>query len=156
MPESPPYRRVLALLDFDALDGRIVGKALLLARQNGAALDVLHLIEPDGLHGGAFGGGANAAARALERAAERRMIFLTTTLGADDAVCRALHGPRRQRLMQYVAARRPDLVVTGDAQTGLGDLCDTLILSTPARPRGGRLRTALRAWLGLGPGAARA
>jgi hypothetical protein len=58
--------------------------------------------------------------------------------------------------MQYVAARRPDLVVTGDAQTGLGDLCDTLILSTPVRPRGGRLRAALRAWLGLGPGAARA
>lgn len=156
MPESPSYRRVLALLDFDALDGRIVGKALLLARQNDAALDVLHLIEPDGLHGGAFGGGANAAARALEQAAERRMIFLTTTLGADDAVCRALYGPRRQRLMQYVAARRPDLVVTGDAQTGLGDLCDTLILSTPVRPRGGRLRAALRAWLGLGPGAVRA
>ncbi len=154
MPESRPYQRILALIHFDELDSQVVGKALLLAQQNQAALELLHLIEPDGALDGGYFGGAQATARTLERAASRRMHFLAATLGADAACCHAVYGPRRQRLVQYIENARPDLVVTGEAHAYLADLCDTLILSPRKRPRGSRLLATLQAWLGGRAGAA--
>lgn len=149
MPDPIPYRRIVALIQFDALDGPVVGKALLLARQNQAELELLHLIEPDGaLDGGYFGGGARAAACALEQAAMRRLQFLAATLGADSARCQAAHGPRRQRLAQYIERSKPDLIVAGEAHAYLVDACDTLILSPRKRSRGGALLASLLAWLG--------
>lgn len=147
MPEIHPYQRILALIHFDAFDRQVLSKAWLLARQNGAALEVLHLVEPDGaLDGGYPDGGA----RALEQAGQRRLEFLAASLGVEVAACRALHGPRRQRLTQYMESCRPELIVTGETQAYLAGTCDVLILSQRARPQGGRLLPALRAWLGAG------
>ncbi len=150
--ESRPYRRVAALVRFDAFDARVVGKALLIARQNGAALDVLHLIEPDGL---LDGGSPVGEARAYEQAAERRLAFLAASLGVEEASCHAFFGPCRERLNRYVESAGPDLIVTGEPNRCLPGYCDTLILS-PGRASRGRglwhgLRARVTAWLGVPP-----
>lgn len=148
MPDFQPYRRILALVDFDARDGAVVGKAHLLARQNGAALDVLHLIEADGQFDGGFPAGAS---QGYEVATLSRLKFLVAAQGADGAVCHAAYGPRRQNLAKHVAHARPDLIVTGEAHAWADVGCDTLILSPRTRSRGGRVLGAMWAWLGLGP-----
>jgi nucleotide-binding universal stress UspA family protein len=147
MPELRPYRRILALLRFDASDAAIVNKALLLARLNRAELDVLHLIEPDGaLDGGYPAVSAEATAGALETAALRRLEFLTAQLGAGEARCHARHGPVRQAFLRHVEAAPPDLVVMSSAPSGLPETCDRLILGpSPARSRGQRLLNVLGA-----------
>ncbi len=150
MPEPAPYRRILALVHFDEHDGLVAGKASLLAQQNQAELVLLHLIEPDGgLDGGYFGGEVRTTARVLEQAALRRLQFLAATLGIDGARCDAQHGPRRQRLSQYIDHAHPDLIVAGEAHAYLVDACDTLILSPGKRPRGGHLLMAFLNWLGV-------
>lgn len=151
MSEPRPYKRILALVDFDAFDAEVVGKAHLLAQLNGATLEVLHLIQPDGqLDGGYPGGGTQS----FEAAALRRLKFLVAALGAEHATCHALYGPRRQSLGRHLAQARPDLIVTGEAHAWLDGGNDRLILSPRTRSRGGRLWAALRAWLGVRPGVA--
>src|SRR5512139_2100608 len=115
MPEMRPYQRIVALIDFDDLDGQTAEKALLLARLNRAKLDFLHLIEPDGaLDGGYPGGNSQATARSLEAASLRRLNFLAAQLGAAEATCHAIHGPLRQGFLRHVEEWRPDLVVAGE------------------------------------------
>ena len=144
MPELRPYRRVLALIDFDDLDGLTAEKALLLARLNGAQLDFLHLIAPDGhLDGGYPNGNPQNTARSLEAASLRRLDYLAARLGAGEATCHALHGPLRQSFQKHVEARQPDLVVTGRPRPYLSGTHDVLILSA-AQPHG---RGKLLAWL---------
>ncbi|MEW6118808.1 MAG: universal stress protein [Pseudomonadota bacterium] len=153
MPELRPYRHILALVDFDAGDAEVVGKATLLARMNGATLDILHLIEPDSqLDGGYPGGSPNG----YETAALRRLNFLAASFGADKASCHAVYGPRSRSLARHVAHAYPDLIVTGEAPAWLAGVCDTLILLPRPRPRtrGGRLLRALGTWLGWRTGAA--
>jgi hypothetical protein len=145
MSEFRPYRRIAALVRFDAFDAPVVGKALLLARQNGAELDLLHLIEPDGL---LDGGPVAGEARAYEQAAERRLERLAAALGADGAGCCAFYGPGRRRLRQYAESRRPDLIVTGESDARLTDGCDVLILAPCGARRGRRLWAGVRNWLG--------
>jgi hypothetical protein len=138
MPELQPYRRILALVRFDACDGAIVEKALLLARLNRAQLDFLHLIEQDGeLDGGYWRGSRREAARALEAAALRRLAFLAASMGAGEACCHARHGPHRQGFARHIRHLPPDLVVTGDASASVDGPHDVLVLSG-GRRRGGR------------------
>src|SRR5512147_442589 len=61
MPELRPYRRVVALIRFDARDGVTAEKALLLARLNRAELDFLHLIAPGGNLDGGYPGASPSA-----------------------------------------------------------------------------------------------
>lgn len=150
MSESRPYQRITALVCFDAFDVQVVSKALLIARQNGAALDVLHLIEPDGL---LDGGSPVGEARAYEQAALRRLRYLAESLDAGHAVCHALFGPCRRQLRQYVESRQPDLIVTGEPHACLSRACDTLILSPGRSGRARGVWQGMRAWLGMHPGA---
>jgi nucleotide-binding universal stress UspA family protein len=144
MPETRPYQRILALIGFDGRDGQTAEKALLLARLNGAKLDFLHLIEPDGaLDGGYSGGGPNATARTLEAASLRRLEFLAAQLGAAEATCHALHGPLRQGFQRHVREWRPDLIVTGEHRAYLAGSHDVLVLSSAKRPCRGTLRSRL-------------
>lgn len=152
MPELKPYRRILALIRFDATDGVTAEKALLLARLNRAQLDFLHLIEPDGaLDGGYTRGGTEIAARALEAAALRRLDFLAAHLGAGEARCTAVYGPPRQAFQRHVAAAQPDLVVVGEPSDYVDGPHDVLVLSAPRPPRGGRLRDLLMGLFGTRP-----
>ncbi len=153
MPELQPYRRILALVRFDASDAVVVEKALLLARLNRAQLDFLHLIEPDGaLDGGYPGASHRQTARALEAAALRRLEFLVARQGAHEARCHTRYGPRRQGFARHIRQLPPDLVVTGATPAGVDGPHDVLVL---AAGRGGRGR-GLSAWLagilGLGAG----
>lgn len=152
MPELQPYRRILALIRFDATDGATAEKALLLARLNRAQLDFLHLIEPDGaLDGGYARGGPEGAARALEAAALRRLNFLAAQAGAGEARCSAMYGPPRQVFQRHVATAQPDLVVVGEPSDYVDGPHDVLVLSAPRAPRGGRLRDLLMALFGTRP-----
>lgn len=143
MPDLRPYQRILALINFDALDSQTAQKALLLARLNRAKLDFLHLIEPDGLLDGGPGGAPHATARSLETASLRRLDFLAAQLGAAEAACHALHGPVRQGFLRYVQEWQPDLVVTGEHHAYLAGPHDVLVLST-AKSRRGKLLMRLR------------
>lgn len=152
MPELQPYRRILALIRFDATDGVTAEKALLLARLNRAQLDFLHLIEPDGaLDGGYARAGTGDAARALEAAALRRLDFLAAQLGAGEARCNAVYGPPRQVFQRHVAVAQPDLVVVGEPSDYVDGPHDVLVLSAPRSRRGGRLRDLLMGLFGARP-----
>jgi nucleotide-binding universal stress UspA family protein len=140
MPEIRRYQRVLALINFDGLDGRTAEKALLLARLNQAKLDFLHLIEPDGvLDGGYPGCTPRATARSLEAASLRRLNFLAARTGAVEATCHAVHGPVRQGFLQHVREWQPDLVVAGAPHACLTGSHDVLILSAPTRTGRGKM-----------------
>lgn len=152
MPELQPYRRILALIRFDATDGLTAEKALLLARLNRAQLDFLHLIEPDGaLDGGYTRSGTEDAARALEAASLRRLNFLAAQLGAGEARCDAVYGPPRQGFQHHVGEWQPDLVVVGEPSAYVDGPHDVLVLSAARRHRGGRLRDILMLLLGARP-----
>lgn len=149
MPELRPYRRILALIDFDERDGATAEKALMLARLNRAELDFLHLIEPDGaLDGGYPGGSSRADARELENAALRRLNFLAARIGAGEARCHAVYGPLRQGMLRHVRDWQPDLVVAGERHAHLGGRYDVLILSSPGRTGGGKWLANLLGALG--------
>lgn len=149
MPEMRRYQRVLALINFDDLDGLTAEKALLLAHLNQAKLGFLHLIEPDGvLDGGYPGCNPRATARSLETAALRRLTFLAARTGAVDATCHAVHGPMRQGFLQHVREWQPDLVVAGGHRGYLAGSHDVLILSAPARKDRGKLLARLFGLLG--------
>lgn len=144
MPEFRPYRRILALIRFDAMDGVTAEKALMLARLNQAQLDFLHLIEPDGtLDGGYPGSTRQATVRDLERASLRRLDFLAARLGAGEARCHAIYGPLRQAFQQHVREWTPDLIVTGEHHARLPGSHDMLILPYPQSPGNGRLARLL-------------
>ncbi|MHB1143666.1 MAG: universal stress protein [Thiobacillus sp.] len=153
MPELRPYRRILALVRFDAMDGATVEKALMLARLNQAQLDFLHLIEPDGaLDGGYPGSTRQAAVRDLERASLRRLDFLAAQSGAGEARCYAIYGSPRQGFLQHVREWQPDLIVTGvQPAYYLAGSHDVLVLSAAKRPQCGRLLTVLLNLPGLRP-----
>ena len=153
-PDSPsstlavrPYRRVLALIDFNHLDERIANKAMLFARLNQVGLDFLHLVEPDGLLDGCLST-PQASARSLEQAALRRLSFLAAGLGAAEASCHAICAPLRQGFRLHVGQWAPDLIVTGEQHAYLGDAYDVLVLSTAGQWRSGRLLSGLRRLLG--------
>ena len=149
MPELRPYRRVLALIDFDDLDCQTAEKALLLARLNQAELDFLHLIEPDGfLDGGYPSGNPRATAESLEKASLRRLSFLAAQLGAAEATCHALYGPLRQGFLRHTKLWQPDLIVTGEHHAYLTGSHDVLILSASKRPHRGKLLARLMNMLG--------
>jgi nucleotide-binding universal stress UspA family protein len=155
MPEPRPYQRILALIHFDALDDQTAEKALLLARQNEAKLDFLHLIEPDGaLDGGYPNGGPKATAFGLETAALRRLNFLAARMGADGASCHALCAPLRQGFRRHVREWHPDLVVAGEHHDYLSGSHDVLILSHARRPQRGGLIAGLMGLFGLHTGTA--
>lgn len=143
MPELRPYRRILALVRFDAMDGATVEKALMLAR----------LIEPDGaLDGGYPGSTRQAAVRDLERASLRRLDFLAAQSGAGEARCYAIYGSPRQGFLQHVREWQPDLIVTGvQPAYYLAGSHDVLVLSAAKRPQCGRLLTVLLNLPGLRP-----
>lgn len=145
MPEMRTYQRVLALIDFDALECQAAEKALLLARLNKAELDFLHLVEPDAaLDGGYPNGNPRATAHSLETASLRRLEFLAARLGATEARCHARHGPLRQGFLRHVREWQPDLVVTGGHHGYLATGShDVLILSASKRPRRGGMLTRL-------------
>ncbi|MCD6706055.1 MAG: universal stress protein [Thiobacillus sp.] len=144
MPELRPYRRVLALIDFDDMDCQTVRKALLLARLNRAELDLLHLIAPDAdLDGGYPNGNPRDAKHRLEAASLQRLAFLAARLGAAEATCHARHGPLRQGFLGHTGERQPDLVVTGRPHAYLSGAHDLLILSS-SKPHG---RGKLLAWI---------
>jgi nucleotide-binding universal stress UspA family protein len=150
MPEFRPYRRILALIRFDAMDSATAEKALMLARLNQAQLDFLHLIEPDGtLDGGYPGSTRQATVLDLERASLRRLDFLAARLGAGEARCHAIYGPLRQGFRQYVRDAQPDLIVTGEQAAHLDGPHDVLVLSGAQRSHGGRLLATLMSLLGL-------
>lgn len=152
MPELRPYRRILALIRFDAMDGATAEKALMLARMSQAKLDFLHLIEPDGtLDGGYPGSARQATMRDLEQASLRRLDFLAARLGAGEARCHAIYGPLRQGFLQHVREWQPDLIVTGEQADYLTGSHDVLVLSGARRPQGGRLLATLMGLLGLQP-----
>lgn len=152
MPELRPYRRILVLIRFDAMDGATAEKALMLARMNRAELDFLHLIEPDGaLDGGYPGGIRQAAVDDLKRASLRRLDFLAAGLGASEARCHALYGPPGQGFREYVREWRPDLIVTSEQAAYLAGPCDVLVLSTAKQSSRGGLLAALARLLGLWP-----
>lgn len=153
MPELRPYRRILALIRFDAMDGVTAEKALMLARLNRAQLDFLHLVEPDGtLDGGYPGSNLKAAVRDLEKASLRRLDFLAAQLGAGEANCHAIYGPSRQGFVQHVREWKPDLIVTSEQSDYLAGPHDVLVLSGAKRPqRGRRMLAVLLRILGLGP-----
>ena len=156
MPELRPYRRVVALICFDARDGVTAEKALLLARLNRAQLDFLHLIAPDGnLDGGYPGGSPSATGRELEAVALRRLDFLAGRLGAGEATCHALYGPERQGFQRYARQWQPDLVVADEHHDFLGGAHDVLVLSGASQqsPRGGLIGRLLGLF-GLQPRAA--
>lgn len=138
MPDGRPYRRVLALIGFDADDALVARKAAALAELNGAELDFLHLIAPDAvLDGGYAGGGPAATARGLEQAALRRLRFLAAQCGAGEVGCHAVHGPRRQRFADHVATREVGLVVTTEPASCPAGAYDLLVLGRK-KPRRGR------------------
>lgn len=150
MPDARPYQRVLALINFDGTDERIMRKALLLARLNRAQLDLLHMIAPDGtLDGGYPGSARQATMRDLERGALRRLDYLAGALAAGEAHCHAIYGLPSQVFRQYALEQRPDLVVTGEQMAFLDGACDVLVLSGVRRAHGGRLRLALMNLPGL-------
>ncbi len=148
MPEAHPYRRVLALINFDSTDETIARKALLLARLNRAQLVFLHLIEPNAaLDGGYPAASTKADAASLEAGARHRLDFLVTQLGAGEAECMACSGPLRQTFKQVLQTWQPDLVVAA-AEAGLPTgSCDVLILGQNNSPKGGRLIGRFTAWL---------
>lgn len=150
MPDFRPYRRILALIRFDAADGVTVEKALMLARLNQAQLDFLHLIEPDGtLDGGYPGSTRQATVQDLERASCRRLEFLAARLGAGEAHCHAIYGPHWQAFRRYVRDGQPDLIVTREPVAYLAGPHDVLVLSGVQRSQGGRLLVRLLSFLGL-------
>lgn len=151
MPEARPYRRVLALIGFDASDGLVARKALALARLNHAELDFLHLIDPDALFDGGYSrsGGPTAAARALEQAALRRLNFVAAACGALDARCHALYGPRRQGFLRHLEAGGGDLVVTAEPSACFTGAHDLLVLGSEKPRRVQRILNLL--WRRLAP-----
>ncbi len=141
MPDARPYRRVLALIGFDAADALVARKAAALARLNCAELDFLHLIAPDALLDGGYApGGPGATAQGLEQAALRRLRFLAAQCGAGEAHCHAVYGPRRQGLAHHLAARGAELVVTTEPAFCPAGAHDLLVLG---RQRPGRARRLL-------------
>lgn len=152
MPEFRPYRRILALIRFDAMDGVTAEKALMLARLNQARIDFLHPIEPDGtLDGGYPGSTRQATVRDLEQASLRRLAFLAARIGAGEANCHAIYGAPWQGLRQFLRDAQPDLIVTGEHAAYLDGPHDVLVLSGAHRPQRGRLLTRLMDFLGLRP-----
>lgn len=150
MPELHPYRRILALVRFDARDAIVVEKALLLARLNRAQLDLLHLIEPDGALDGGYSRHSSAeAARTLEAAALRRLEFLAASLGAGEACCHTRYGPHRQGFTRHIRRLPPDLVVTGEEPAGVDGPHDVLVLSAGRRHGGRGWHTWLAGVFGL-------
>ncbi|AAZ98561.1 hypothetical protein Tbd_2608 [Thiobacillus denitrificans ATCC 25259] len=140
MPEARPYRRVLALIGFDADDALVARKAAAFANLNGAELDFLHLIAPDAVLDGGYAGGSPAAtASALEQAALRRLQFLAAQCGAGEARCHAVHGPRRQRFTDHLAAREAGLVVTTEPAFCPDGAYDLLVLGRKKSRRGRRI-----------------
>jgi nucleotide-binding universal stress UspA family protein len=147
MSERRAYEHVLALIEFDVLDRSVVERASSLARLCGAALSLLHVIEPDAaLDGGYAAASATARADALAQAARRRLEYVAVCAGADAARCHAAQGPRQQILRRELALWRPDLVVMGQPGPCPAGEYDILTLAVAQR-RGGRLLPALRAWL---------
>lgn len=152
MPELRPYRRILALIRFDAMDGATAEKALMLARMNRAELDFLHLIEPDGaLDGGYPGSTRQATVEDLKRASLRRLDFLAAGLGAGEARCHAVYGPSRQAFRAYSREWGPDLIVTSEQAVYLAGPYDVLVLSAAKQSSRGGLLAALAKLLGLRP-----
>jgi nucleotide-binding universal stress UspA family protein len=129
MPEARPYRRVLALIRFDASDDLVAGKALALARLNRAQLDFLHLIEPDAPLDGGYAGSPTATAHALEQAALRRLQFVAARAGAAEARCHAAYGPPRQGFSRHILASPAELVVTTEPSPYLAGTHDLLVLA---------------------------
>lgn len=138
MPETRPYRRVLALIGFDANDALVARKAAALAHLNHAELDFLHLIAPDALLDGGYAGGSpHATARELEQAALRRLTFLAAQCGAGEARCHAVYGPRRQGFTHHLDARDAELVVTAEPTFCSAGAHDLLVLGRK-KPRRAR------------------
>lgn len=148
MHETLPYQRVLALINFDGSDEKIARKALLLARLNRAQLVFLHLIEPDAtLDGGYPVSSPKADSAAFEAGARRRLDFLATQVGADEAKCIAHCAPVRQGFQQQLKAWRPDLVVSAQDPGFLGGPHDLLILGRSRKMKGCGLIGRLTGWL---------
>ncbi|MHB1351901.1 MAG: universal stress protein [Thiobacillus sp.] len=138
MPETRPYRRVLALIGFDANDALVARKAATLAHLNHAELDFLHLIAPDALLDGGYAGGSpRATAREFEQAALRRLRFLAAQCGAGEAQCHAVYGPRRQGFAHHLEARDAELVVTAEPVFCPAGAYDLLVLGRK-KPRRAR------------------
>lgn len=148
MHETHPYRRLLALINFDGSDEKIARKALLLARMNRAQLTFLHLIEPDAaLDGGYPAASAKAHAEALESGALRRLDFMVAQFGAGEAECVARCGPTRQTLNQILQGWQPDLLIAATELSVQTGFCDVLILAQDTRAKGGKLISRLTGWL---------
>lgn len=138
------------MIQFDAMDGAIAEKALMLARLNRAELEFLHLIEPDGmLDGGYPGSSRQAGIDDLKRAALRRLEFLAASLGAGEARCHAEYGSPRQEFHEYAREHQPDLIVTGEQAAYLAGSCDVLVLSAAKQSRHGGLPAAIARFFGL-------
>lgn len=152
MPEARPYRRIVALIPFDASDGLIARKALALARLNNAQLDFLHLVQSDAsLDGGyARGGSPTATAHALEQAALRRLQFLAAQCGAGEARCHAVYGPPRQGFYRHVEANGVELVVTTESSSCPAGAHDLLLLAAPKSSRAKRVLSMLMRFVGPG------
>lgn len=144
------YRRILALVDFDALGERVARRAASLARSSQADLGLLHWIQPDtGFDGGYPPPSLAEQHQGYEQAALRRLGSMAGKLESVDPELLAVFGHGRSTLIDRVAAWSPDLVVVGRDPGGLDQHHDLLTLGQ-AQGASGRL---IRAMAGLLPGA---
>lgn len=157
MPETPPYRRILALVELNGNDAALLGQARLLARLCGARLDLLHLVDlpPDGE--GYPQADRAQAARTYEAEATRRMAFHAGRHGIGPDACHARHGPAAQGFRAFVRDQAPDLVIVPRhlAELASGPW-DVLALGRKSPCTGRGLLARLRGWLTIAPAPSRA
>jgi nucleotide-binding universal stress UspA family protein len=133
MREPVPYRRILALVNFDAQDTHVFHQARVLAKASGAQLRLLHIVDVDP----ALDGGVNLTpeqeAHAYKAVVMPRLQSMAQAAEGVRIECHVRIGRPAPTLQQFAHDWTPDLVVTTRrAQDIAHGPWDVLILSAPS------------------------
>ena len=113
-----PYRRILAATDFSAHSEKALRRADELAKEYGASLSIIHVLEhlgnyyshdfllvpPDQY---------NEADQRLFKNSEKRLDDIKEKLGLQDASSEVLWGTPKTTILSYAEAQKTDLIVMG-------------------------------------------
>jgi len=113
-----PYQNILVAVDLGATTEQVAGRASALAKQNGATLHVLHVIEPLAItYGGDIPMDFSAIQEEIQGQAKEQL----------DRLCESLDVPASNR---HLATGRPEAEIPTQAKTVD---CDLIVVGTHAR-----------------------
>ncbi|MEO0420774.1 MAG: universal stress protein [Pseudomonadota bacterium] len=116
---SDPYRTILAAVDLSDDSHQVVARAMTLARAQGAALTLLHVIEvATGSSGGTKAAGAPAPPLTdeLEASARKRFDALSERVHLGDVHQVIRIGALREEIVALASEQSADLIVLGSRE----------------------------------------